>query len=119
MTQGINWGNNNLMGNIPYNYMPQIQMPAPHMEVIRVHGEQGANAFQMGPNSSVILLDETDPLIWFVQTDGAGFKTITPYDITIHTTQPAPDIKNIDERLLAIDKRLLAIEEAMNDESDS
>ena len=42
MSQGINWGNNSLIQN-PYNFVPQIQMPAPHMEVTRVHGEQGAN----------------------------------------------------------------------------
>ena len=51
----INWGNNGL--NNPYSYVPQIQMPAPQMEVIRVSGENGVDAFRMGPNSSVLLLD--------------------------------------------------------------
>lgn len=109
---GINWGNNNLVNN-PYNYMPQIQMPAPHMEVIKVNGENGADAFQMGPNSSVLLLDESAPIVWFVQTDGAGYKTKTPYDITVHTPEPVPDLKAMDERYDAIEKRLKAIEEAL------
>ena len=113
---GINWGNNNIN---PYSYIPQIQMPAPHMEVIRVSGENGADAFQMGPNSSVLLLDETAPIVWLVQTDGAGYKTKTPYDIAPHTPEPSPEIKSMDERLASIDKRLQAIEEVMRDESDA
>ena len=115
---GINWGNNNMFNN-PYSYVPQIQMPAPHMEVITVKGENGVDAFQMGPNSTVLLLDETAPIVWFVQTDGAGYKTKTPYYIKAHEKEQPPDIKGMDERLEAIDKRLQAIEEAMRDESDT
>lgn len=113
---GINWGNNNMN---PYSYMPQVQMPAPHMEVIRVNGENGVDAFQMGPNSSVLLLDETAPIVWLAQTDGAGYKTKTPYDISPHAPEPSPEIKSMDERLASIDKRLQAIEEVMRDESDA
>ena len=110
---GINWGNNLI--NNPYSYIP----PAPKMEVIRVNGERGADAFQLGPNSSVLLLDETAPIVWLVQTDGAGYKTKTPYDIVVHTPEPSPEIKSMDERLASIDKRLQALEEVMRDEPDT
>lgn len=109
---GINWGNN-LFNNNPYNYVPQITMPAPQMQVIKVSGENGAEAFQMGPNSSALLLDETAPIVWLVQTDGAGYKTKTPYDIAIHTPEPSPEMKTIDERFTSIDKRLKSLEEAL------
>ena len=33
----------------------------------------------MPPNSSIILLDESAPLIWLKMNDGAGYPTITPY----------------------------------------
>ena len=117
---GINWGNGPLSGS--YNYVPQIpqlQLPAPQMQVIRVSGENGVDMFQIGPNSSALLLDETAPIVWLVQTDGAGYKTKTPYNITPHTPEPSPEIKSMDERLDMIDKRLQAIEEVMRDESDS
>lgn len=122
MSSGINWGNNNILNNPinnPYTYMPQFQMQIPHMEVIRVNGENGVDAFQMGPNSSVLLLDETAPIVWLVQTDGAAYKTKTPYDISLHLPEPAPDVKGMEDRLLSIDNRLKAIEEAMSDESDA
>jgi len=49
-----------------------------------VHGEEGAKAFRMAPNSRTVLVDETAPLIWFAHTDAAGYLTIEPYDITPH-----------------------------------
>lgn len=114
---GINWGNNGVINN-PYNFIPQIQMPSPQMQVIRVQGENGVDAFQIGPNSSVLLLDETAPIIWFVQTDGAGYKTKTPYDITVHSPEPSIESK-FDDRFAAIDKRLKSLEEVlMYDEPD-
>ena len=45
---------------------------APQMQVTKVNGEGGANAFSMGPNSSAILLDASGTMIWAVTTDGAG-----------------------------------------------
>lgn len=118
---GINWGNNSIVNN-PYNFVPQasqLSMPAPRMEVIKVKGEPGADMFQMGPNSSVLLLDENDPIVWFVQTDGAGYKTKTAYDISLHIDEPKLDVKTLEERLISIDERLQKLEGVMNDESDS
>ena len=115
---GINWGNGGVINN-PYTYVPQYTVPAPQMHVTRVSGEKGADAFQMGPNSDALLLDETAPIIWFVQTDGAGYKTKTPYDISVHTPEPSPEMKTMDERFASIDKRLKSLEEALLDESDN
>ena len=76
----------NMFGWSPYNgaYPPPTSAtPMPQRtEVIRVHGEEGANAFMMAPNSSAIFLDETQPSVWLKTTDGAGYATVTGYDIT-------------------------------------
>lgn len=88
----------------PYPYMTQpstaVPMNAvPHYDIIKVSGRQGVDAFQMGPNSSVLLLDETAPIVWLVQTDGAGFKTPTPFSITPYE-QPAPiNVNDLEERI--------------------
>ena len=97
------------------NYMQplQFQQPALERHVDRVHGEPGVDQYQMAPNSDVILLDETAPMIWFVQTDAAGYKTKHPYDITPHEKKPEPDISGIDKRIDAIDERIRALEEAL------
>lgn len=78
--------------NYPYN------VPL-RSEVIRVNGENGARAFQMAPNSSTLLLDENAPLVWLAQTDGAGYKTVTPYSITPYQPEPAPDMKTLEDRI--------------------
>lgn len=61
-------------------------------EVIKVNGEGGAKAFQMAPNSSVLLLDETAPIVWLKTTDGAGYPAITPYSITPYKPAPPVDV---------------------------
>lgn len=74
------------------------QIGASH-SITRVNGENGARMFQMPPNSEDLLLDESLPIVWLVQTDGAGYKTITPYDVTPHQTEATPDYKSLEDRI--------------------
>ena len=59
-------------------YTPQMgtgaQMPQ-RCQVIKVNGRNGADAFRMAADSSVLLLDENDPIVWLKTTDGAGHDT--------------------------------------------
>lgn len=68
------------MQNVIPNY-PVVQTQAPHMEVQRVNGKESVYAFAMGPNSSVILVDNLAPKIWFVTTDSSGYKAVTGFKI--------------------------------------
>ena len=72
------------------NMSPQMMgnQYLPHMQIIKVNGEAGAKNLRMSPNSSMLVLDETAPIIWYAQTDGAGYLTVTPFDITPHQVQP-------------------------------
>lgn len=87
----------------PYGFMnpyqQQMQPAQPQMQVTKVSGFNGANAFPMGANSSAILLDESGVLVWLVTTDGAGYKTISPYDITPHKEQEKPDYTALESRI--------------------
>ena len=87
-------------------FMPQAAQPFQYLgqnlqrqEIVRVNGENGAKALQLAPNSSALLLDESAPLVWLVQTDGAGYKTTVPYTITPYQAQPAPDLNSLEERI--------------------
>ena len=90
----------------PYNYNPYGFNRFPTYEVIKVNGKPGVDAFQMGPNSSVLLLDETANIVWLAQTDGAGYKTATPFDIVPHQEAPQVDINAIDSRIQSIEAEL-------------
>lgn len=54
-----------------------------------VNGRNGAEAYKLPPNSSALLLDESGLMAWLVKTDGAGYQTISCYDIIPHQEQPA------------------------------
>ena len=91
----------------PFNTMGQYSQTPKRTEIIHVNGQNGAQAFQMLPNSQALLLDDTAPLIWLAQTDGAGYKTVTPYTIAPYQPEPEIDLK-------ALDERLRKLEEVMN-----
>lgn len=92
------FGNMNGMQNMTnygysYNNINQNQ-------ITRVNGENGARAYQLAPNSSVLLLDETAPVVWLAQTDGAGYKTVTPYEIKpLQTTSAQHDVSSLEKRI--------------------
>lgn len=83
----------------------QAQSPQ-RMEIVRVNGENGARAYQMPPSSNALLLDEANPLVWLVQTDGAGYKTVTPYTITPYQAAPAPDLGSLEARISRLEAML-------------
>lgn len=96
---GYGYQNYNMpyQGYNAYGY-GQIQQ-APKYEIIEVNGENGVNALQMAPNSRVIAMDKTAPIIWVCQTDGAGYKTSTPFDITPHKAVAPVDMTALEERI--------------------
>ena len=92
--------------NNPYlnPYMPQTyQQMAQPVQVVKVNGENGARAFQIGANSSALLLDESGLMVWLVTTDGAGYKTVAPYDIAPHQSAPAPDYGSLEQRIAKLE----------------
>lgn len=75
-----------------------------NQQVIQVNGENGAKAYQMPPNSSTLLLDETAPIVWLVRTDGAGYKSLTPYKIEPYQQEPELDMKQLNDRISKLEE---------------
>ena len=102
------YGYNDLYNPMINPYLPTPgQNPyhqAPKQEVVKVNGENGARAFPMGASSSALLLDESGAIVWLVVTDGAGYKTVAPYDITPHQTAPAADVSGLEERIRKLEE---------------
>ena len=63
----------------------------------------------MMPNSQALLLDDTAPLVWLAQTDGAGYKTVTPYEIKPYEKK---------DPLMSLEQRISRIERMLTDEPD-
>lgn len=82
------------------NFSQQQTMMTQNAQITRVNGENGARAYQLAPNSSVLLLDETAPIVWLAQTDGAGYKTVTPYEIKpLQQSIQQPDVSSLEKRI--------------------
>ena len=97
-----------------YNYIPNSQNGLQGQingSILKVSGINGVNALNLAPNTSVLALDETAPIVWLVSADGAGYKTPTPYDITPHKDQQAEIKSNFEERLTRL-------EQIVNEQSD-
>ena len=85
---------------MPFQQGPMMyQQPQQQTQVVRVNGEAGARTYQIGPNSSALLLDESGALVWLVTTDGAGYKTVGAYDITPHQQPAAADYSSLETRI--------------------
>ena len=93
----------NPYGNFP-NYQQQITPQLPQQQVTKVNGENGARAFQLGANSSALLLDECGTIVWLVTSDGAGYKTVSPYDIAPHQVAKAPDYSSLETRISKLEE---------------
>lgn len=79
-------------------------------EIIKVNGREGANAFAMPANSSVLLLDINQPIIYLKQTDGGGYANVTTYTIT-PIEQEQRVVSNTDD----LEKRIKKLEDIVNE----
>ena len=105
----------------PYGYAPVIQQNGAgsvlpqQSQIIRVNGKNGAEAFRMAPNSSILLMDENDPIVWLKTSDGAGYCTVTPYTIAPYQSAPPVDVNSLENRV----KRLEDMLNAKPDDGDA
>lgn len=116
-------------------YQPPYQQS---FQITKVNGENGAKAFQMPPNSSIILLDESNPKVYIKETDGASYPKLSVYklvpdDELIRTDAEIKDeddkskeqIKKLEERIAVLErfvtnsKAIAAKNEAKQKEKES
>ena len=109
----------------PNPYLPYApaQPRLAHYEIIKVSGRNGAEAFEMGPNSTILLLDTTAPIVWYKETDGAGYPKLVPYQIAqIPEQEPEKPLsaKSFEETMTIFENNLTArMEEILNGKSNS
>lgn len=92
-----------------YNYNNPFPYPTPFsnsIEIPHVNGQNGAMAYQMPSNSSILLLDDNSPIVYLVKTDSACYKSITPYEIREYKPKPPVDMESLLNRLDALERRV-------------
>lgn len=90
-------------GQVAANRLAQMpQMPSmganpyaqPNMQqnqVQFVNGPESVDAYPLGPNESVILMDRNRPRFYFKQADAAGVASSTAYDFSVANDAPADE----------------------------
>lgn len=106
--------NNNSLNLFGMGYQPPTTALQTPITVPTVNGREGANAYSMPPNSTVLLLDANQPIVWFKQTDGGGYATVKGYSIS----EPIDDPQNptnfnqeIKDTMKSFDERLKKLED--------
>ena len=101
-------GYNNQLSQLLLQQSLQPQM-GQQTKVMEVTGRDGANTIQLGPDSSILALDSTAPIVWLVKTDGAGYKTLKPYDIKEHEEEkPVDHYKELEDRISKLEETINA-----------
>ena len=94
----------------PYNPVSVAGINSPYQpqkqDIIKVNGREGANAYSLQPNSSVLLLDTNQPVIYLKQSDGGGYCNITAYKI-----EPIEQSYGVSVDTNDLEKRIRRLEE--------
>ena len=56
------------------------QNMSPATDIVKVAGMEGANAYPMGPNQKAVVFDSREDVMYFITTDGGGYKSIQDFD---------------------------------------
>lgn len=97
---------NDMINNLKTQLSAPTQQPSREEHTEKVTGYNGALNIDLAPNSDRLVLDQNDPVVWFIFTDALGHKTVKGFDITEHKVVTQEDL------LKSIDQRLTNLEEA-------
>lgn len=90
----------------------------PPQQVLQANGKASIDALRMAPNSSVLIMDSKEPIVWLCTTDGIGNVTSAPYDISPHKDPDPVDVNGLESRVASIENILTRLEEKLNGKPD-
>lgn len=99
------------------NYMQQLQTMqnmlqqpqqaiAPQQTIQYTNGKNGAEAYQMAPNSSAILMDSNNPIFYLKMSDANGLCTIRTFEFKEKIEQKQEDVFASKEDVAKLETRL-------------
>ena len=96
----------------PYMQNPYLQQNVlSPQQILTAKGRSSIDKLRMSPNSSVLIADETAPIVWKCSSDGIGNVTAEPFDITPHKDEQQIRQENMDALIVDMSNRLKRLEE--------
>lgn len=93
--------------NIQQNNNPMVLPP---QQIMQAKGKASIDAIRMSPNSSVLIADETAPIVWKCTSDSLGNVTSEPFDISPHKDEKEVAQENVNALILDLNNRLTELE---------
>ena len=97
----------------PFGYMPQqpsIPNVLQQQQITQVSGKASVDTIQLAPNSSLLAMDTTAPIVWMCVSDGVGKVTSKPFSITPYVEKPPVDVNSLEKRLADVESALEEME---------
>ena len=85
-------------------------MILPPQQILQANGKESIDMVRMSPNSSVLIADTTQPIVWKCVSDGLGNVSAKAFDITPHKTEEEVEKENMSALLKSINERLEKLE---------
>lgn len=82
----------------------------PPQQILQANGKESIKAIRMSPNSSVLIADTTEPIVWKCVSDGLGNVTTEAFDISHHKTEEEVEKETTANLLNQISERLERLE---------
>lgn len=92
----------------PINHYSSILPP---QQILTAKGKASIDTLKLSPNSSILIADETAPIVWKCVSDGLGNVTSEPFDISPHKTEEQIKQENLSAAVLDLNERLKRLEE--------
>lgn len=94
-----------------YNpYMCPQQNILPPQQILQAKGKASIDMIRMSPNSSVLIADETAPIVWKCISDSLGNVSSIPFDITPHVDEEQKVQENLAAIVANLEERLKRLE---------
>ena len=96
----------------PYNPPPTYQQQniLPPQQILQAKGKASIDMLRMSPNSSVLIADETAPIVWKCTSDSLGNTTAIPFDISPHKDEEQKAQEDLTVMVSSLDERIKRLE---------
>ena len=82
----------------------------PPQQILQANGKASIDALRMSPNSSVLIADQTQPIVWRCTSDSLGNVSSIAFDITPHKDEITTEKEALANTLAEINERLKRLE---------
>ena len=82
----------------------------PPQQILQANGKSSIDALRMSPNSSALIADSTQPIIWKCISDSLGNVSATAFDVSPHKDEAQVEKETVSRSLDTINERLDRLE---------